>query len=138
MSTTSTIGQLKPHTKRRQELGNAPGNQKAKQKRRKIAEVATSRGAEPRDTSKILSGTVERSQDGEQHNLTTKTFSATVERPQGSEQLHPAKTFGGNLGLPAGATARIQQSVGGINPYGYALGQLPEAIGQFALTYSHT
>jgi len=116
--TSFTPAHPKAHTKKRQELGNALGNQKAKQKRRKIAEVETSRG----DEQQIM----------------TKTFSGTVERLSGGEQRKSGKTFGGNIGLPSDAAERIQQSIHAMNPYEYGLGQLPGTIGHSALTYSHT
>lgn len=99
MPTTSTPAQAKPHTKRRQELGDAQGNQKLKQKRR--------RGVE-------------------------------VERPQVGEQTDISKAFNGNIQRPGGATVRIEQPTGGMNPYGYDLGQFRGGMGPFTMTFAHT
>lgn len=95
--TTSTPGQATIHTKRRQELGNAQGNQK--QQRRKRVEV---------------------------------------ERPQVGEQTDLSKAFDGNIQRPGGATVRIEQPTGGMNSYGYDLGQFRGGIGPFTMTFTHT
>ena len=134
---TTTSGQPKSHNRRRHEIGSAQGSQKAKQKRRRRAEGETPSHGELKAPTRSAGEHLERPPAGEQRSL-TKTFVGHTEQPTVGEQRNLLKTLSGNVNMPGGNAARIEQPIGGMNPYGYGLGQFPGGMGQFALAYPHT